>query len=444
MPAKITSHNPTRRGVLTTAGATAASGLLAACGTSIKGNNTNPGSSSAGEIKIGWIHPVTGSLSGFGSADSFVLDKIRATPQYSKGFSIGGKTWKVTITSYDTQSSPTKSGDLAHQAILTDGMDMLVASSTPETINPVASAAEALSTPVLCTDCPWESWYTNLGGNIKNPVHKPKYTTVFFFGVEHLAGSYIPMWKRISTNKVVGAAFPNDSDGEVFRAVWPIFAKKAGYTMIIPPAYTDGTTDYSSLISTFKSHGCEIFTNVSLPPDFAVLWKQMAQQGFKPRLATVGKDLLFPTDAYALGSLVNNVACNCRWTPTLPYSSSLTSETCTQLGADFEKTTGGQWIQSLGGSYALFEVAHAIYTSVSDPKDKAEVAAKMQSISVENTMVGPLDWADPKNPAPGVRIIPPVGAQWQKGTKYPYNLLVVDNTLNPQAPVQAPLKATTQ
>ena len=436
---ETTRSEVTRRSALTAIGATTATGLLAACGSSIKGNNS--GSGSAGKLTIGWIHPVTGSLSGFGSADSFVLSTIRSTPQYSKGFSIGGKTWTVTIKSYDSQSSATRSGDLAHQAIEQDNVDMLVASSTPETVNPVASAGEALGTPVLCTDVPWESWYTNLGGNLKNPVLKPKYTSLFFFGVEHLAGSYIPMWERIHTDKIVAAAFPNDTDGNVFRSVWPGFAKKAGYTMIIPPAYTDGTTDYSSLITAFKSGKCQLFTNVSLPPDFAVLWKQMYQQGFHPKLATVGKDLLFPSDAYALGSLAENVACNARWTPALPYKSSLTGQTCAQFGAAFESGTGGQWIQSMGGSYALFEVAHALYTSVSDPKDKTEVAAKMQSISIDS-MVGPLDWADPKNPAPGVRIIFPVGAQWQKGTKYPYDLLVVDNTLNPKVPIQAPLKET--
>jgi len=38
------------------------------------------------------------------------------------------------------------------------------------------------------------------------------------------------------------------------------------------------------------------------------MWKQSVQQGFKPTLATVAKVLLFPTDAYALGSLAYNVA----------------------------------------------------------------------------------------------------------------------------------------
>ena len=73
-------------------------------------------------------------------------------------------------------------------------------------------------------------------------------------------------------------------------------------------AYTDGTTDYSSMISKFKSKDCQVFINAPLPPDFNTFWKQAAQQGYKPKLATVAKVLLFPADTEALGDLVNNIA----------------------------------------------------------------------------------------------------------------------------------------
>ena len=65
--------------------------------------------------------------------DNFVLSKIRQTSQFKNGFKIGGKTYEVTINSYDTQSSPTRAGQLAQQAINADHVDMLLASSTPET-----------------------------------------------------------------------------------------------------------------------------------------------------------------------------------------------------------------------------------------------------------------------------------------------------------------------
>ena len=140
-----------------------AGGLLAACSSKIKGSGGSGGSTKG--ITIGWIHPLTGPLAGFGAPDNWVISKIKATAPYKNGFKIGGKTFDVTIKSYDTQSSPTKAGDLAKQAILSDKVDLLLASSTPETVNAVASQAESLGTPLICANIPWESWYINLGGN---------------------------------------------------------------------------------------------------------------------------------------------------------------------------------------------------------------------------------------------------------------------------------------
>ena len=45
------------------------------------------------------------------------------------------------------------------------------------------------------------------------------------------------------------------------------------------------------------------------------MWTQSLQQGFKPKLATVAKVLLFPTDAYAMGSKVYNIATDAWWVP---------------------------------------------------------------------------------------------------------------------------------
>src|SRR6202012_3257658 len=138
-------------------------------------------------------------------------------------------------------------------------------------------------------------------------------------------------------------------------------------------AYTDGLTNYTSMISKFKSNGDQFFTNGPLPPDFPTMWTQSAQQGFKPNLATVAKVLLFPTDAYALGSLAYNVATDAWWAPSLPWKSSFTGETCQQMASEFESATNGQWNSNIS-NYSLFEVAYAALSSVSDPHDKAEVA----------------------------------------------------------------------
>jgi branched-chain amino acid transport system substrate-binding protein len=434
-----------RRGLLRAAGAGAAvvgaGGLLQACSSGIKGASA----SSTKGITIGWIHPLTGDLAGFGAPDMWVISKIKQTTPYKNGFKIGGKTYPVTIKSYDSQSSVTRAGDLARTAILSDKVDMLFASSTPETVNAVASQAETLGTPLVCSNCPWESWYLNLFPN-GNPLHateKAKYVVLYFLGAEHLVKCFIPMWDRIHaqlhTDKVVAAAFPNDSDGNAFRAVFPPIAEAAGYTFDMSSAYPDGTTNYSSMISQFKADKADFFTNVPLPPDFAAMWKQSIQQGFRPNLATVAKVLLFPPDAYAMGSLVYNVATDTWWVPTLPWTSSFTGQTCQQFANEFEADGLGQWNANIS-NYSLFEVAHAAFTTVSDPHDKLEVANAIHQVNID-ALAGPLDFAS-GGPAPGVAITPPAGVQWQRGTKYPLEMQIVDNTLLPKAKITADLLPT--
>ena len=239
----------------------------------------------------------------------------------------------------------------------------------------VASTAETLGTPLVCANIPWESWYLNLfphgqpaEGDGESHVRRDVLLRRRAPGpVLHPDVEQDPQPAQHQQGR--RRRFPNDSDGNAFRAVFPIFAKVAGYTMELSSPYTDGTTNYSSMIAGFKAAKAHFFTNVPLPPDFATMWKQSVQQGFRPKLATVAKVLLFPTDAYALGSLVNNVATDTWWVPTMPWTSLFTGETCQQIANDYETAGGGQWNANLS-NYSLFEVAHAAFMSVNNPHDK--------------------------------------------------------------------------
>jgi len=459
-------HGVSRRSVFRAAGVGAAvaggGALLEACSSGIQGassssSSSTPASSSSssttgaaasGEITIGWIHPATGGLAGFGVPDQWVVETIMKTPQYQNGMKIGGSTYKVTIKLYDTQSSVTRAGALAKQAIQQDNVDLLLASSTPETVNAVVSQAEALGTPLVCSNIPWEAWYINLGGNPQKPTLKPKNTIMYFLGAEHLALAFKPMWDKVGAkygnNHQVAAAFPNDSDGNAFRAVFPAVLGPAGYKLDLSAAYTDGLTNYTSMITQFKGKGDDFFTNVPLPPDFAVMWTQALQQGFKPKLATVAKVLLFPTDAYAMGNKVYNIATDAWWVPGLPWHSSLTGDTCPQLAAAFTAAGLGQPNQNIS-NYTLFEIAYQAFQMVDNPHDKKALAAALFQVKLPEAVAGPLDYtsADTKtNPAPGVAITLPVGIQWQKGTKYPLEAKVVDNTLLPNTAINGDLLPT--
>jgi branched-chain amino acid transport system substrate-binding protein len=425
------------KGVGAGALAAGAGGILAACGSGIKGTG---GSSATGTINIGFITPLTGPLAGFASGDKFVLDQIRASQAYKNGIKVGGKKYKVNIIVKDSQSSPTRAGQVAQQLSLQNKVDLILTTSTPETTNPVAAQCEKQGTPCLSTVVPWESWYAGLGGNPVSPTKTFKYCTVFFFGLKEFQGCFVPMWNRISTNKVVACMYPNDSDGNAFRGGFEPLVKASHYKVVDGGAYADGQTDFTSMISGFKNKNCELYSNAPLPPDFNTFWHQASQQGWKPKLATVAKVLLFPDDTKALGPLVNNIATDSWWGPFMPYSSSLTGQSASALADAFQSATGNEWVQSIGSSYSLFEVAKEAFGASSDPHDKEDVANALHNVSYTG-MCGALNFA--AGPAPGVGIIPPVGVQWKKASgKFPFEMQVVDNSLNPSVKIQASLKPT--
>jgi branched-chain amino acid transport system substrate-binding protein len=416
--------------------AVSAGGLLAACSAGLKGGGTT----ASGTINIGFITPLTGQLSGFASGDRYVLSQIKQSSTYKNGLKIGSKKYKININVQDSQSSPTTAGQVAQKLITQDHVDLILTTSTPETTNPVAAACEKLHTPCLSTVVPWESWYVGLGGDPLHPTKNFQYCTMFFFGLKEFQGCFVPMWNRIKTNKFVACQYPNDADGNAFRGGFELLIKAAGYKVVDGGAYTDGATDFTSMITTFKNKHCELFSNCPLPPDFNTFWKQASQQNFKPKLATVAKVLLFPADTIALGPLVNNIATDSWWGPYMPNTSSLTGQTAKSLADGYQSQTGNQWVQSIGSSYSLFEVAREAFRAASDPHDAADVADKLHNVSYTG-MCGALNFAG--GPAPGVAIVNPVGVQWKKSTgNFPFEMKVVDNSLNAAVKVEGPLEPT--
>jgi branched-chain amino acid transport system substrate-binding protein len=409
--------------------------VLDACSSSLKGNSSSP--SNGKSITIGFVTPLTGALAGFATSDQFVVKTIRETSQFSKGIKVGSKTYPVNIVVADSQSDTNRASQVAKQLITQKNADMVLVTSTPEVTNPVASVCEAQGVPCVSTVVPWESWYFGRGAK---PGTTFTYTTMFFFGIPEFGKCFIPMWNRIHNDKTVALMYPNDADGNAFRQGFPPLMHKANYKTVDGGAYADGTTDYTSMISKFKKDDCQIFSNAPLPPDFNVMWKQAAQQGYKPKLATVAKVLLFPADCTALGDLVVNVATDAWWTPNHPYKSSLTGQTSKSLGNSFQSATGKEWVQALGSTYSLFEVAYNAFKGSSDPHNRKEVAAQLRSMNYTG-MSGPLNFT--AGPVPGVAIVEPVGVQWKKGTsQYPYEMHVVDNSANKDVPLTGDLEPT--
>jgi branched-chain amino acid transport system substrate-binding protein len=427
-----------RRRFLRLTGATGAavtlSGLLAAC------RNDEDGGGAAGgaegrAIKLGYVSPQTGPLAGFGEADAFILEGVQAA--FKDGLRIGGTAHAVEILVRDSQSDPNRAATVAGDLITSSEVDLVLAAGTPETTNPVADQAEANGVPAITSVAPWQPYFFGRKGDPAKPF---RWTYHFFWGLEDIIAVFTNLWGEVPTNKTVGALWPNDGDGNAWgdpEQGFPPALEEAGYKVVDPGRYQNQTDDFSSQISQFKSAGAEIVTGVPIPPDFTTFWKQAAQQGFRPKVASVGKALLFPSAVEALGALGQGVSTEVWWTPSHPFTSSLTQATAKQLADDYTRATGKPWTQPIGFVHALFEVAADALNRAGGPDDKQAVADAIKATKLD-TIVGPLDWS--AGPVPNVAKTPLVGGQWRRGGGGAYELVIVNNKTAPQIPAAGRLE----
>jgi branched-chain amino acid transport system substrate-binding protein len=243
------------------------------------------------------------------------------------------------------------------------------------------------------------------------------------------------MWDQLDTNQQAGAIWPNDPDGNAWgdpeTGFAPVVAER-GYSITDPGHYENGTQDFSAQISTFSNENAEILLGVPIPPDFTTFWQQAKQQGYAPKIATIGKALLFPSSVEALGEVGHNLGTEVWWHPTAGYQSSLTGQSAQDLADAYEQATGGQWTQPLGFIHALFEVVVAAVDQAGSVDGQA-VVDSLAGLQV-STIVGDLDWTG--GPVPNVAKTALAGGQWrQTGGGEAFELVVVENQLAPQIPL---------
>ncbi len=386
-------------------------------------------------LRIGYVSPQTGPLAAFGEADKFVIGQMQDF--LKSGLSVAGKRYAVEIIVKDSRSNPNKAGEAAADLILKDHVDLMLVASTPETTNPVSDQCELNEIPCISTVAPWQPWFFTRGGK---PETGFNWTYHFFWGLEDVIAVFTNMWKPAATNKDVGGLFPNDGDGNAWgdpKLGFPGPLAKDGFKLTDPGRYQDLTSDFSAQIAAFKKANIEIVTGVMIPPDFKTFWTQAQQQAFRPKIVSVGKALLFPSALEAVGDSGAGLSTEVWWTPSHPFKSSLTGMTSRAFASQYEKDTGKQWTQPLGFAHALFEIAIDTLKRTKDVANKADIRDALAATHLD-TLVGTIAWGS--GPVKNVAKTPLVGGQWVKGTKYKYDLVVVNNLTAPAIPTGGTLK----
>lgn len=385
-------------------------------------------------LRIGHVSPRTGPLAGFAEADDYVLKAISEI--FAQGLENNGKRWSVEIISKDSQSNPNRAADVAADLILRDEVDIIVAASTPDTVNPVADQAEVNDVPCITTDCPWQPYFFGRNGV---PGEGFQSTYHFFWGLEDVIGAFLEMWDKSGVAKTVGGLFPNDADGNAWghpELGLPTPLAAAGYDLIDPGRYQPLSDDFSNQIATFKAAGCEIVTGNMIPSDFATFWAQSAQQGFSPKVVTIGKALLFPSVIESLGDRGDGLTSEVWWSPNHPFSSSLTGASAKELAEGYSAASGRPWTQPIGFKHALFEVVADVIQRSEDLEDPAAIVSAIAATNLD-TIVGSVNWAN--GPINNVTKTPLVAGQWQKEGDT-FDLKIVTNSAAPNIPLTGELK----
>jgi branched-chain amino acid transport system substrate-binding protein len=381
-------------------------------------------------IRIGYVSPETGALAPFGEADRFVVTAMgeffAANP-----VDVGGRPHRVEILMRDSQSDANRAADVAAGLVLDDGIHLMLVSATSDIANAVSDQCEAAGLPCVATTAPWQSWFYGRGGR---PEATFDWTFLFSWGLEDTQAVYADMWDQVATNRIAGALWPNDTDGLAWgnpNTGLPPAVAQRGYTIVDPGNHVGGTQDFSAQISAFRAASAEVLLGVASPPDFATFWRQAAQQGYHPRIATIGKGVQFPATVEGLGTPAVNLGTEVGWSPSHPFTSSLTGQSAADLAAEYTATTGRQWSQPIGFAHALVEVAAAALAAAGSVEDRRGIADAIAAMRLD-TVVGPLDFT--AGPVRGVAKTPLVGGQWRAGTNTPYELVIVSNARHPEIP----------
>jgi branched-chain amino acid transport system substrate-binding protein len=375
-------------------------------------------------ILIGRPETTTGPVAGFGEpspwADNRVLDFFHKKEQ---GIFIEeyGKKVPVKFVMVDCESSGTKAAEIASRLILHDKVDLILTYQFSEAI---ASICERNEMPNLVVEHPHEAW-------IAGGPYKWSYQAGISFKAATQAFMNVWMEKIDETNKTFGIMAPNDADGIAMSKRQAQMFQDKGWKAVDPGRYPSGLQDWTSVIQRLKDGGVEILTGSMASPDFSSAFRQMHQQGFVPKIVSMGRATLFPSGVNALGGdLAQGLVVDIHWSPEYPFTSALTGETGKQIVEAWDKELKKQWTQVIGFKYAGMELAIDVLKRAKSV-DKKKVLDAIAKTDVE-TLIGRVKFDDKHS-----YHTPLVTGQWVKGKTWPWEPVIINNKDFPVIPVTA-------
>ncbi len=420
----MTDRNATSRGLSRRA-------LVASALAAVSAAKWAPAYAATPAMKVAWISPQTGFLSSFGVTDRYVFETLG--PRFRSGLKTAkGEMRVVEVSLHDAASSPENAARLASE-LVASGVHLILTTATPEICNPVSDVCEAAGVPCVSSIVPWQAWYYGRGATGSKAFD---WTYHFFAGLEDFADIYSSLQASANLGNKTGGLFGDDIDAEAFLNAFPPAFKKRGIELVVPQRVKLANPDWESVAIQLRDANIRMVTGVLPPPVAAAFFQAADKVGYKPEMASIAKAFVFNDTVAQIQrpglTLTNEVW----WSPAWPFKSSFTGQTASKLVDTYENNTGSPWVQTLGFSHALMEVAAHVCQNT-PTTEAGDVRDTLRRARV-NTVVGPINWRD-RHPNLNVCTTPAVGGQWIRNAKGRWILEVVDNTRSPVIPTTASL-----
>ena len=316
----------TRRSFLVKAGGAgltiASSGLLAACG----GVKKSGGGGSADTLKIGFVSraPARPPASARSTPTSST-SSARRLPTASRAAT--ARPTRSRSSTSDSQSNPQRAAEVAKDLINSEQIDLMLATSTPEIVNPVADACEAAGVPCIST-------VRAVGGVVLRPrreggrqgrlqVHLP-----LLVRRRELRDRLHRLVERpLKTNKKVGVIVAQrrgrqrDPGGLRPAAEEGRLQDRRPGRLQRRHSTTTRRRSRSSSRRTARSS-----TRSRCPRTSPPSGGRRRSRATSPIIPQIAKTGLFPSQVEALGDLGHGLIGTAFWTRTFPYQSSLAEE----------------------------------------------------------------------------------------------------------------------
>jgi len=224
-------------------------------------------SSASGPVKVGFLHPLSGPLSGLGKVEQKGA-KVAVDHVNNDLGGIGGN--RVRAIYEDTATSPSTGRQKARKLVESDGVDVLIGA---------VSGAVSLSVAEYAADA--NTVYFPYGGTESITGKNCKPTTFRYQYSASQSANAGAEWSLNNLGKNVWIHYADYSFGQSIRDTWEAAMKASGidHTVVNVTKTKLGTSDFSSYISQIKSSKADWVLQAFSGADAINFLKQAKQYG---------------------------------------------------------------------------------------------------------------------------------------------------------------------